>query len=132
MKTHSIGVRRLSLIAGVVGCAYAISHPGQNILWDFIADRPSTWKALTATLLYWVGAFVACWLIVRIAAWIVSGFLKDREMARKRKHLLELARDVATKTTDDYTPTDSWTDQDWNLFLAGSASPHWEQVVKGM
>ena len=136
MRTKSKGVRRLSIVAGIVGAIYAREHPSQLAvdLADFRHQGGTVYFVLSPLfqIIYWAIMFLIFWLAVRILAWVISGFVEDRGVTRKQEHLLEMARDVVTKTTDDYTPTDSWTDQDWNLFLAGSASPQWEQVVASM
>jgi hypothetical protein len=44
-------------------------------------------------------------------------------MNQKQKRVLVLARDVLNKpTTEDYTPTDDWSDNDWELFQGASVT----------
>ena len=76
-STQSLGVKRLSLVAGVAAVVYYFAtfnepygppaqtpgHPWQNLAINF-----GNYAFVAA--LY----FVAAWLVVRVVAWVVAGF----------------------------------------------------------
>ena len=81
-KTKSTGVRRLSLILGILAGFYRLyareepfGPPSQ------IPGQP--WSNLTINLsnlaLEFALFFIPVWLTVRIIAWIVEGFISDRK-----------------------------------------------------
>ena len=81
LRTQSVGVRRLSLVAGVIAVVYHLvtldqpfgppaqdpSHPFRNVVIN-IGNL-----ALEGALL-----FALAWASVRIIAWVVEGFLQGR------------------------------------------------------
>ncbi len=86
LSTHSNGVRRLSLVAGLAAAGYyfaTLSQPYGPPAQD--PGRP--WHNLFINLtnlaieagLY----FLAAWLVVRIVAWVVAGFSSDRKLAQQ-------------------------------------------------
>ena len=79
INTKSVGVRRLSLILGLIsGIIFIITqhtpiYEGQYKLY---------WNLLNMAILFVVG-FFAAWTAVRIIAWIVIGFMHDRSSKTK-------------------------------------------------
>lgn len=81
-KTNSKGVRRLSLIIGIVAGLYHLytkeepfGPPSQ------IPGEPWTnlFINLSNIALEFALYFIAAWLIVRVIAWIIEGFINDRK-----------------------------------------------------
>jgi len=81
-STKSIGVRRLSVILGLVAgfCFIIALHepthygaPGETPAqhWHIIGIN-----ILNMTLLFAVG-FIAAWFVVRVIAWVIAGFALD-------------------------------------------------------
>jgi hypothetical protein len=81
ISTRSVGVRRLSGTAGTVAAIYRVvtlNHPfgppaqtpGQPIQNLFIN--------LTNLVLECALYFLAAWLVVRVCAWVIDGFILDR------------------------------------------------------
>lgn len=73
-RTNSIGVRRLSLILGIIaGCFIMLTQhtpitSGENRI---------SWNLLNMALLFAAG-FIAAWGTVHVIAWIIVGFILDR------------------------------------------------------
>lgn len=71
--TKSLGVRRLSIILGVIaGCCFAATQHSPV----YVGDNKLYWNLLNIALLFAIG-FIAAWLSVRIIAWIIAGFTHD-------------------------------------------------------
>jgi hypothetical protein len=73
-RTNAIGVRRLSLILGLIAGCYFVFTEHTPI---FDGANKLYWTLLNMAILFAVG-FSTIWLTVRIIAWIVDGFLNDR------------------------------------------------------
>jgi hypothetical protein len=78
LSTKSCGVRRLSLILGIVAAGYfvVVRHPITN--WQ--GPTQSTQYLIYNVVDMAVGgvaSFAIAWATVRILAWIVAGFLDD-------------------------------------------------------
>jgi hypothetical protein len=78
LSTSSKGVRRLSLVAGFLAAGYGLSY-FQSVY--FGPERHSE-----AVFINWLNIaflagsfFVGAWVIVRMIAWVVVGFLEDRK-----------------------------------------------------
>jgi hypothetical protein len=91
LSTESVGVRRLSLTAGIVSALYEFGycfiHPPEGQWWGFWAttDVPDVyqwgfWASVAVLCSFY---FLCTWVPIRIVAWIVSGFVYD---ARKKSN----------------------------------------------
>ncbi len=72
--TNLVGVRRLSLILGFIAGFYFMIKQHTPI---YEGEYKLYWNLLSMAILFAVG-FFATWLVVRIIAWIVAGFVHDR------------------------------------------------------
>jgi hypothetical protein len=73
LSTQSVGVRRVSLVLGLVAAVYRFMNPG---LYDNLYyDSPEHFVGIVLTCLLY---FLCAWVPIRVIAWIVSGFLSDR------------------------------------------------------
>jgi len=87
LRTKSKGVRRLSIVAGILGIIYARDHPSQLAvdLADFRHQGGTVFFVLSPLfqIVYWGIMFLVFWLSVRVLAWVVTGFLEDRKSKSK-------------------------------------------------
>jgi hypothetical protein len=84
LSTESVGVRRLSLAAGIVSALYELGycymHPPEG-QWGF-------WASVALLCSFY---FLCAWVPIRIVAWIVSGFVSDARKSQtdplpKKRH----------------------------------------------
>lgn len=73
LRTRSVGVRRLSLILGLISGTYFMVTQHTPI----VGENTVSLNLLNMAILFAVG-FVATWLIVRVIAWVIEGFVQDR------------------------------------------------------
>jgi hypothetical protein len=84
LSTKLLGVRRLSLIIGISAGLYPLFTREEPF--GPPAQTPGEpWTNLFINLsnlaLEFALYFISAWLIVRIIAWIIEGFMKDRKHA---------------------------------------------------
>jgi hypothetical protein len=72
--TKSMGVRRLSIILAIIAGCYLVATAHTPI---YAGEGRLYWNLFNMALLFSAG-FVAAWLTVRIIAWIIEGFIRDR------------------------------------------------------
>ncbi len=73
-NTKSVGIRRLSLILGLISGVYFMITQHTPI---YEGEYKLYWNLLSMVILFAIG-FFATWLVVRTFAWIISGFIHDR------------------------------------------------------
>jgi len=90
LSTESVGLRRLSLIGGIVLASYkVIAGPewARDLFTYYIATSDThaeprlyggVWGGLAAMVLAFLFYFLCAWVLVRIAAWVAFGFIADR------------------------------------------------------
>jgi len=82
LKTKSQGVRRLSLFLGFAAALYRIitlqqpfGPPAQDVEHPLQTLLINLFNIVIEGAIY----FIVVWLIIRTIAWIVKGFISDRE-----------------------------------------------------
>jgi hypothetical protein len=74
LSTKSTGVRRLSLLAGLIGTGYRVVQP-----WGaFGPPSHNAWVNVANILIEAAFYFLVPWLAIRVVAWVVQGFVEDR------------------------------------------------------
>lgn len=81
INTKSVGVRRLSLILGLISGIFFVITQHTPI---FEGQYKLYWNLLNMAILFVVGFFVT-WTAVRIIAWIVTGFVHDHHSKKIQK-----------------------------------------------
>jgi hypothetical protein len=72
LSTESVGVRRLSLVCGIMAAIVGFLNP--NYPWKRFED----WGTVLATAIVCAAYFLAAWVPIRVVDWIVAGFRADR------------------------------------------------------
>lgn len=71
LATQSVGIRRLSLAAGLISALYKFFNPSPyQTYWD-------GWIDFAFMILGCLFYFLCAWVPIRLVAWITSGFLSD-------------------------------------------------------
>jgi len=76
LSTNSVGVRRLSLTAGVASALYEFGYCYEH-------PPYGEWGVWTSVILLCLFYLLCAWVPIRIVAWIISGFVSD---ARKKSN----------------------------------------------
>ena len=78
-STKSKGVKRLSLILGVISGGYFAVSQHTPVIYETDTKWYTIGINLANMALLFVVGFVVVWTIVRVIAWVIEGFLSDRK-----------------------------------------------------
>jgi hypothetical protein len=70
----TLGIKRLSLVAGAIAASYRFLNP------PFDKKYFDNWVDFIWMLIACSGYFLLLWIAIKVVAWVIAGFSSDREI----------------------------------------------------